>query len=100
VSTGGWPVALVFEWLTQPLRIKAFSGTSANAVQPQLWVAIAVYPLGAIVTKRLHGVARLSTKLQVVRVALVENIPLGQAVTLSQAPALETDPGNQLNLFA
>jgi hypothetical protein len=100
VSTGRWPVALVFEWLTQHLRSKAFSGTSANAVQTQLWVAVAVYPLGAIVTKRLHVGASLSTMLQVVRVALVENIPLGQALMLSQAPALEADPGNQLKLFA
>jgi hypothetical protein len=100
VSKGRWPVTLVFEWLTQHLRIKAFYGTSANAVQTQLWLAIAGYPLGAIVKKRLHVAPSLSTMLQVVRVALFENIPVGQALTLSQAPALEADPGNQLNLFA
>lgn len=96
---GRWQVELFFTWLKQHLRITAFSGTSENAVKTQLWTAIAVYVLVAIVKKRLHLEASLHTLLQVLSVSLFEEIPLQQALSLSQALALEVDPGNQLNLF-
>ncbi len=90
---------LFFKWLKQHLRIKAFYGTSENAVKTQLWIAIAVYVLVAIVKKRLHLEASLYTILQVLSVSLFEKIPLDQALSLSSTPALEADGGNQLNLF-
>ncbi len=90
---------LFFKWLKQHLRIKAFYGTSENAVKTQLWIAIAVYVLVAIVKKRLHLEASLYTILQVLSISLFEKIPLVQALTLSRATALEADHANQLDLF-
>jgi hypothetical protein len=97
---GRWQIELFIKWLTQHLRIKAFAGASENAVKAQLWIAIAVYVLVAIVKKRLHLEASLYAILQVLNVSLFETLPLGQALALSQATVLEADPGNQLNLFA
>jgi hypothetical protein len=88
-----------FKWLKQHLRIKAFYGTSENAVKTQLWIAIAVSVLVAIVKKRLHLEASLYTILQLLSVSLFEKIPLQQALSGSHAISLETDTGNQLNLF-
>ena len=95
-----WQVELFFKWIKQHLRIKAFYGTSENAVKTQIWIAIAVYVLVAIVKKRLHLEASLYTILQILSVSLFEKIPLAQALTLSRGAELEDDPGNQLNLFA
>jgi hypothetical protein len=94
-----WQVELFFKWLKQHLRIKAFYGTSENAVKTQLWIAIGVYALVAIIKKRLHLEASLYTILQVLSVSLFEKIPLQQALSLSRTISLETDAGNQLNLF-
>jgi len=94
-----WQVELFFKWIKQHLRIKAFYGTSENAVKTQIWIAIAVYVLVAIVKKRLHLEASLYTMLQILSVSLFEKIPLRQAVTLSRITELENDPGNQLKLF-
>jgi hypothetical protein len=94
-----WQVELFFKWIKQHLRIKAFYGTSENAVKTQLWIAIAVYVLVAIVKKRLRLEASLYTILQILSVSLFEKIPLAQALTLSRAAALEAESGNQLNLF-
>jgi hypothetical protein len=94
-----WQVELFFKWIKQHLRIKAFYGTSENAVKTQIWIAIAVYVLVAIVKKRLHLEASLYTILQILSVSLFEKIPLAQALTLSRGAELEDDPGNQLNLF-
>jgi transposase len=94
-----WQVALFFKWLKQHLRIKAFYGTSENAVKTQLWIAIAVYVLVAIVKKRLRLEASLYTVLQILRVSLFEKIPLQQALSVSPATLLEADTRNQLNLF-
>jgi len=94
-----WQVELFFKWLKQHLRIKAFYGTSENAVKTQLWVAIAVYVLVAIVKKQLHLEASLYTILQVLSVSLFEKIPLVQALSLSTATVSQADHGNQLNLF-
>jgi hypothetical protein len=87
------------KWLKQHLRIKAFYGTSENAVKTQLWTAIAVYVLVAIVNTRLHPEASLYAILQVLSVSLFEKIPLQQALSSSHAISLEADAGNQLNLF-
>jgi len=94
-----WQIELFFKWLKQHLRIKAFYGTSENAVKTQLWVAIAMYVLVAIVKKQLGLEASLYTILQILSVSLFEKIPLGEALALSRATALEADAGNQLNLF-
>jgi IS4 transposase len=90
---------LFFKWLKQHLRIKAFYGTSENAVKTQLWVAIAVYVLVAIVKKQLRLEASLYTLLQILSVSLFEKIPLDQALAVSQGSGIAGDPSNQLNLF-
>jgi transposase len=95
-----WQVELFFKWLKQHLRIKAFYGTSENAVKTQLWIAIAVYVLVALVKKRLRLEASLYSILQVLSVSLFEKLPLQQALSGSTASTSEGDPGNQLNLFA
>jgi hypothetical protein len=94
-----WQVELFFKWIKQHLRIKAFYGTSANAVKTQVWVAISVYVLVAILKKRLGLPQSLYTILQVLSVTLFENGPIYQA--LAQLPdTLATDEGcNQLLLF-
>jgi len=94
-----WQVELFFKWIKQHLRIKAFYGTSANAVKTQVWVAISVYVLVAIVKKRLALPQSLYTILQVLSVTLFENVPIYQA--LAQMPdTLAMDEGcNQLLLF-
>jgi hypothetical protein len=94
-----WQVELFFKWIKQHLRIKAFYGTSENAVKTQLWIAIAVYVLVAIIKKRLQLEASLYTILQILSVSLFEKIPLAQALTFPRDAELEDDPGNQLNLF-
>ncbi len=94
-----WQVELFFKWIKQHLRIKAFYGTSENAVKTQIWIAIAVYVLVAIVKKRLQLEASLYTILQILSVSLFEKIPLYQALTLSREVVLEADDANQLNLF-
>jgi len=94
-----WQVELFFKWLKQHLRIKAFYGTSENAVKTQLWTAIAVYVLVAIVKKRLRLEASLYTILQILSVSLFEKTPLDQALVVSRALGIAGDPGNQLNLF-
>jgi len=89
-----WQVELFCKWIKQHLRIKAFYGTSANAVKTQIWIAIAVYVLVAIVKKRLQVEASLYTILQILSVSLFEKIPLAQALTLSRGAEIEDDPGN------
>jgi hypothetical protein len=94
-----WQVELFFKWLKQHLRIKAFYGTSENAVKTQLWIAVAVYVLVAIVKKRLQLEASLYTVLQILSVSLFEKLPLDQALAVSRGSGIAGDPGNQLNLF-
>jgi hypothetical protein len=94
-----WQVELFFKWIKQHLRIKAFFGTSQNAVKTQLWVAIAVYVLVAIVKKRLGSDASLYTILQILSLTLFEKTPLDQLLTeFENKPDNSTLP-NQLNLF-
>ena len=94
-----WQVELFFKWIKQHLRIKRFYGTSENAVKTQIWIAISVYVLVAIVKKRLALEPSLYTLLQAFSVTLFEKMPILQA--LSQAPPAIPPPviNNQLNLF-
>ena len=76
-----WQVELFFRWIKQNLRIKTFYGTSENAVKAQIWIAVSVYLLVAIMKKRLKIEASLYTILQVLSVNIFERMPLLQAVT-------------------
>ena len=93
-----WRDELFFKWVKQHLRIKTFYGTSENAVKSQLWIAISVYVLVAIVRKRLNLSASLYEILQILSLTMFEQTPLDQLLTLS-APELTPNPANQLNLF-
>lgn len=94
-----WQVELFFKWIKQHLRIKAFFGTSENAVKTQIWVAIAVYVLVAIVKKRLGSNASLYTILQILSLTLFETTPLKQLLTDAERIPEDATAPNQLNLF-
>jgi len=95
-----WQVELFFKWIKQHLRIKAFYGTSENAVKTQIWIAVSVYVLVAIVRKRLEMKASLYQILQVLSLTLFEKTPILRA--LQQIDSQLELPGadNQLNLFS
>jgi len=95
-----WQVELFFKWIKQHLRIKAFFGTTPNAVKTQIWIAISAYVLVAIVKKRLGAEASLYTILQILSLTLFEKTNLDQL--LSDAPLQNLEPSscNQLNLFS
>ncbi len=82
-----WQIELFFKWLKQHLRIKAFYGTSPNAVRTQIWTAIAVYLLVAILKKRLHLDASLYTILQILSLTLFEKMPISQALSQPSLPS-------------
>ena len=94
-----WQVELFFKWIKQHLRIKAFFGHSQNAVKTQIWIAVSVYVLVAIIRKRLHLEASLYTILQVLSVTVFEKLPLLQALTDTSYNNENLDINNQLNLF-
>jgi hypothetical protein len=94
-----WQVELFFKWIKQHLRIKAFYGTSDNAVKTQIWVAISVYVLVAILKKQLRIDRSLYEILQILSVTLFEKIPIFQALIDSTVPNPETPSPNQLVLF-
>jgi hypothetical protein len=94
-----WQVELFFKWIKQHLRIKTFYGTSANAVKTQIWIAISVYVLIAIVKKQLDVKATLYQIHQIVSVFIFEKKPLLQALSAAEVPDSEQDTANQLNLF-
>jgi len=94
-----WQVELFFKWIKQHLRIKSFFGTSENAVKTQVWIAISVYVLVAIIKKRLKLDASLYTILQILSVTIFERMPLNQIVTDSEYKPENCDMANQLNLF-
>ncbi len=94
-----WQVELFFKWIKQHLRIKAFYGTSENAVKTQIWIAVSVYVLVAIVRKRLGLEASLYQILQVLSITLFEKTPILQALQGPDSGSDLLDPGNQLNLF-
>jgi len=94
-----WQVELFFKWIKQHLRIKAFYGTSANAVKTQIWIAISTYVLVAIVRKRLNLSVTLHQLLQVLSVTLFENMPISTAVFNAGSQFEDTPDRNQLQLF-
>ena len=94
-----WQIESFFKWIKQHLRIKAFYGTSENAVKTQIWIAITVYVLVAIIKKRLHLRASLYTILQILSVTLFEKVELYQLLTEFQDDAIGSDHPNQLSLF-
>ena len=94
-----WQVELFFKWIKQHLRIKKFYGNSENAVKSQIWIAVSVYVLVAIVKKRLNLHASLYTLLQILSVTLFEKMPLQQAFPGSNYETINGAPHNQLNLF-
>jgi hypothetical protein len=95
-----WQVELFFKWIKQHLRIKAFYGTSENAVKTQIWIAVSVYVLVAIVRKRLMLPISLYQILQILSVTLFEKTPILQALQPSDSQENLLDNSNQLNLFA
>lgn len=94
-----WQVELFFKWIKQHLRIKRFYGTSENAVKTQIWIAITVYVLVAIVKKRLNTEASLYTILQILSLTLFEKTPLDQLLKNMEMPMTTQQNNNQLNLF-
>jgi hypothetical protein len=94
-----WQVELFFKWIKQHLRIKRFFGTSENAVKSQIWIAVSVYVLIAIIKKRLNLDVSLHTLLQILSVTIFEKIELAQAVADSAFDQNQIMFDNQLNLF-
>jgi hypothetical protein len=93
-----WQVELFFKWIKQHLRIKAFYGTTENAVKTQIWIALSVYVLVAIVKKRLKLDRSLYTILQILSVTLFEKTPIFQALSPIDYEEPEDDDDNQLIL--
>jgi hypothetical protein len=94
-----WQVELFFKWIKQHLRIKAFFGTSENAVKTQIWIAVSVYVLVAIVKKRLNLPLTLYENLQILSLTLFEQIPLDQLLARAVAEQNLVDAQLQLNLL-
>ena len=94
-----WQVELFFKWIKQHLRIKRFYGTSENAVKTQIWIAVSVYVLVAIVKKRLGLEASLYTLLPILSVTLFEKMPLHQGLAGDENRCNQAQITNQLNLF-
>jgi transposase len=94
-----WKIELFFKWIKQHLRIKAFYGTSENAVKTQIWIAVCVYVLVAILAKRLGVERDLYTILQILSVTLFEKIEISQALTRSRYDPTDDIVRNQLLLF-
>jgi len=94
-----WQVELFFKWIKQHLRIKSFYGTSENAVKTQIWIAISVYVIVAILKKQLRLPYSLYTILQVLSVTAFERIPLYQIFTMVNYKTENPMSANQLNLF-
>jgi hypothetical protein len=92
-------VELFFKWIKQHLRIKAFYGTSQNAVKTQIWIAVSVYVLVAIVRKRMGVEASLYQILQILSVTLFEKTPILQAFQASDSQDDLPLSSNQLILF-
>jgi len=94
-----WQVELFFKWIKQHLRIKSFFGTSENSVKSQIWIAISVYVLVAIIKKRLGLKENLYTILQILSLTLFEKAPLKQILTRGDYKVEDFINVNQLNLF-
>jgi IS4 transposase len=94
-----WQIELFFKWIKQHLRIKAFFGTTENAVKTQIWIAVSVYVLVAIVKKRLQLSASLYEILQILSLTMFERMPIDQLLSLQPIVVAEPASGNQLTLF-
>ena len=94
-----WQVELFFKWIKQHLRIKSFFGTTENAVKTQIWIAVSVYVLVAIIKKRLKLHASLYTILQILSVTIFENVPLNQVLSANETAGHDPNSPNQLFLF-
>lgn len=94
-----WQVELFFKWIKQHLRIKVFFGTSENAVKTQIWIAVSVYVLVAIVKHRLNLSVSLYEMLQILSLTMFERMPLNQLLTKINADDSIEVSANQLNLF-
>jgi len=94
-----WQVELFFKWIKQHLRIKVFFGTTENAVKSQIWIAVSVYVLVAIVKKRLNLSASLYETLQILSLTMFERIPLDQLLADIVTDDIKSLSANQLNLF-
>ena len=94
-----WQVELFFKWIKQHLRIKSFYGVSENAVKSQLWIAVSVYVLCAIIKKRLHLEQTLYTILQTLSLTLFEKTPLFQLLSQTLYTTEPTESPNQLILL-
>jgi len=94
-----WQVELFFKWIKQHLRIKAFYGTSENAIKTQIWIAISIYVLVAILKKEMHLQRNLNEILQILSVTIFENSPIHKALSEFSLCSENQDSGNQLNLF-
>lgn len=94
-----WQVELFFKWIKQYLRIKAFYGTSPNAVKTQIWIAISIYVLVAIVKKELRTDRSLGEILQILSISLFEKTSIIEILTSKIKQNLNSDPSNQLTLF-
>ncbi|MDP3140330.1 MAG: transposase, partial [Methylotenera sp.] len=94
-----WQVELFFKWIKQHLRIKRFYGTTENAFKTQIWIAISIYVLVAIVKKRLKIKSSLYTILQILSLTLFEKTPLDQLLNNRELQMHEPENYNQLNLF-
>jgi hypothetical protein len=94
-----WQIELFFKWIKQHLRIKAFFGTTENAVKTQIWIAVSIYVLIAIVKKRLNLSPSLYELLQILSLTVFERVSLIQLLTRSDPPNEPSCTKNQLNLF-
>jgi len=94
-----WQIEIFFKWIKQHLRIKAFYGTTENAVKTQIWIAITVYVLVAIIKKQLKIDLSLYTILQILSVTLFEKTPILEVLSVIQPQESGPEPGNQLTLF-
>jgi hypothetical protein len=94
-----WRIELFFKWIKQHLRIKAFFGTSENAVKTQIWIAVSVYVLVAILKKELRLEISFYTILQILSVMLFEKVSMTQVLTEIECINKANENSNQLTLF-
>jgi hypothetical protein len=94
-----WAIELFFKWIKQHLRIERFYGTSENAVKSQIWIAVSVYVLVAIIKKRLSLQVSLYSLLQILSLTLFEKMPIQQAFAHIDYNSDNSVPDKQLNLF-
>lgn len=94
-----WQVELFFKWIKQHLRIKTFFGTTENAVKTQVWIAVSVYVLVAIIKKRLNIKTSLYSILQILSLTIFETMPINQLLTGCDKNMTNSENDNQLNLF-